>query len=49
MDRHHNAFRPTGIAGGTILTKLLQKFALFDSPFGYLQGMNDLLVLIILR
>jgi hypothetical protein len=47
-DRHLNAFKSPETAGGKMLTKLLQTFAVFNPPLGYLQGMNDLFVPIIL-
>lgn len=43
-DRHLNTFKnPKGI-GSDILTKFLKMFSILFPPLGYLQGMNDLFV-----
>jgi hypothetical protein len=47
-DRSHDAFRATEVVGMTILTELLRAYAFYDATTGYLQGMNDLFVPIIL-
>lgn len=47
-DRHLNVFKnPKGI-GSDILTKFLKMFSILFPPLGYLQGMNDLFVPLIL-
>lgn len=47
-DRIHPAFKFETTPGLTMLTELLQCYCLFNPPIGYLQGMNDLFVPIIL-
>jgi hypothetical protein len=47
-DRHLPAFRNHSGASGAMLTTLLQTFAVYNPPLGYLQGMNDLFVPIIM-
>jgi hypothetical protein len=47
-DRQLLAFRNHTGAGGTMLTTFLQTFAVYNPPLGYLQGMNDLFVPIIM-
>jgi hypothetical protein len=47
-DRQLAAFRAEGGAGLEMVTHLLRAYCLFNPPIGYLQGMNDLFVPILL-
>lgn len=47
-DRQHPAFKATDGTGLKMVTKLLKTYCVFNPPIGYLQGMNDLFVPILL-
>ena len=47
-DRHLNAFKNKDARGLTMITNLLKSYSVFNPPIGYLQGMNDLFVPILL-
>lgn len=47
-DRQLAAFKETDGPGLTMVTQLLQTYCVFNPPIGYLQGMNDLFVPILL-
>ena len=47
-DRQHPAFKDTKTPGLTMLEDLLKAYCVYNPPIGYLQGMNDLFVPILL-
>jgi len=47
-DRHLLAFKSTEGPGLQMVTRLLESYCVFNPPIGYLQGMNDLFVPILL-
>ena len=47
-DRQHPAFKKSDGTGLKMVTRLLKTYCVFNPPIGYLQGMNDLFVPILL-
>ena len=47
-DRQHPAFKISDGTGLKMVTRLLKTYCIFNPPIGYLQGMNDLFVPILL-